>query len=178
MGHHLVDGKFKSDKYPELPADKIVLSFNDKLAQPALQLLSELYKEADPELSLDIAVALINKGHSTSASSVVAVELKIDTHRVNEDIDAGGRRTPAYWRTAAWCKDGSVVIGTGDTPEESKQEALKRREARHTFQVRPPKERLRVILATRPSPDYLLMGEVTEAIRAIAEIILEDKTHG
>ena len=37
MGHHLTsDGRFQSDKYPELPPNKIVLSFNDPAARVAL----------------------------------------------------------------------------------------------------------------------------------------------
>jgi hypothetical protein len=62
MGHHLIDGEFKSDLHPDLPANKIVLSFKDPLAQPALWLLAEMYKDADPELAGDIQKALINKG--------------------------------------------------------------------------------------------------------------------
>jgi hypothetical protein len=102
-------------------------------------------------------------------------ELKIDTHYVYPDVDAGGRNVPGYWRTFAWCKDGTVVIGNGDTPEESKQEALKRREGKHAFLDCSPRERLKRILAERPAPDDLLSSEATHAIRAIAEILLEDE---
>ena len=37
MGHHIdSEGRFQSDKYPELAPDKIVLSFKDGAAQKAL----------------------------------------------------------------------------------------------------------------------------------------------
>lgn len=48
------DGRFQSDRHPDLPPDKIVLSFNDPLAHPALMSLSMAYHETDPELSQDI----------------------------------------------------------------------------------------------------------------------------
>ncbi len=38
MGHHTdSDGRFQSDNYPDLPPDKIVLSFNDPEARRALE---------------------------------------------------------------------------------------------------------------------------------------------
>ena len=37
MGHHIdKQGRFQSDKYPELPPDKIILSFKDSHARKAL----------------------------------------------------------------------------------------------------------------------------------------------
>lgn len=55
MGHHIdKQGRFQSDKYPDLPPDKIVLSFNDPLARDALLVLAQSYSGADPELTADI----------------------------------------------------------------------------------------------------------------------------
>lgn len=63
MGHHIVykDGKvhFQSDLHPELPLDKIILSFNDKDAWPALWKLAETSR--DPELAKDIRFVLAEK---------------------------------------------------------------------------------------------------------------------
>lgn len=54
-GHHIDErGRFKSDKYPDLPPDKIVLSFGDPLARRALAVLAMDYRTADPELAADI----------------------------------------------------------------------------------------------------------------------------
>lgn len=57
MGHHInKEGNFQSDKYPELPENKIILSFKDKEAQVALKLYAETTQ--DKELGEDILLAL------------------------------------------------------------------------------------------------------------------------
>jgi hypothetical protein len=48
------DGRFQSDTHPELPPDKIVLSFKDPLARAALYKLAERYQRADPLFARDI----------------------------------------------------------------------------------------------------------------------------
>jgi hypothetical protein len=54
-GHHIdAQGRFQSDKYPDLPPDKIVLSFNDPEAREALLVLAQSYSGKDPELTADI----------------------------------------------------------------------------------------------------------------------------
>ena len=55
MGHHIdFWGQFQSDKYPNLPPDKIVLSFKDPNARKPLILYSQMCYVDDKELSLDI----------------------------------------------------------------------------------------------------------------------------
>lgn len=55
MGHHIDSkGRFQSDKYPDLPPDKIVLSFKDPRAYRALRRVAVDYLQTDPELSFDI----------------------------------------------------------------------------------------------------------------------------
>ena len=56
MGHHInKDGQFQSDKYPDLPPDKIILSFKDAYARDALGMYARLIVyEGDKELALDI----------------------------------------------------------------------------------------------------------------------------
>jgi len=57
MGHHInADGQFQSDKFPDLPPDKIVLSFNDSSAKSALHLFASLTD--DKELADDILLCL------------------------------------------------------------------------------------------------------------------------
>ena len=59
MGHHIdTDGRFQSNKYPHLPPDKIIVSFQDPRARRALISLANDYHTADPELSIDIQTRL------------------------------------------------------------------------------------------------------------------------
>ena len=59
MGHHInKEGQFQSDLYPDLPPDKIIVSFKHQAAQPALAALAESYQEIYPELSADIRTRL------------------------------------------------------------------------------------------------------------------------
>ncbi len=57
MGHHINDqGQFQSDKYPDLPPDKIVLSFKDPAARTALTAYALC--ATDRELAKDIDTRL------------------------------------------------------------------------------------------------------------------------
>lgn len=57
MGHHINKrGQFKSDKYPKLPPDKIILSFKDAAAREALRLYAKLTDDKD--LAWDIFTRL------------------------------------------------------------------------------------------------------------------------
>ena len=59
MGHHIDDqGRFQSDKHPELPPDRIRLSFERKRSHPALAALAEAYQDVDPDLAEDIRARL------------------------------------------------------------------------------------------------------------------------
>ena len=59
MGHHInEEGRFQSDKYPDLDPDKIVLSFKDPNAHGALRNLAYHYDKTDPELADDIRLRL------------------------------------------------------------------------------------------------------------------------
>ena len=61
MGHHIdKEGRFQSDKYPDLGPDKIVLSFKDREARLALSVFANVYKKngKDPELVQDIRTRL------------------------------------------------------------------------------------------------------------------------
>ncbi len=64
MGHHIDDdGRFQSDKHPELPPDRIRLSFEREASQRALWVLSEDYASIDPGLAEDIQSRLLSLGY-------------------------------------------------------------------------------------------------------------------
>ena len=55
MGHHIdEEGRFQSDKYPDLPPDKIIISFKHPQAWKGLVIIAEDYRAIDPELADDI----------------------------------------------------------------------------------------------------------------------------
>ena len=55
MGHHIdKEGRFQSDRHPDLEPDKIIVSFKHPQARPALAALAEAYQEVDVELADDI----------------------------------------------------------------------------------------------------------------------------
>ena len=59
MAHHIdKEGRFQSDKYPDLPPDKIVISFKDPRALRGLRVIAEDYLDTDPELTADITERL------------------------------------------------------------------------------------------------------------------------
>ena len=61
MGHHIDDqGRFQSDRHPDLAPDKIVLSFKDPRARHALMALATAYMVADPGLAEDISRRLLS----------------------------------------------------------------------------------------------------------------------
>ena len=56
MGHHIVKGRFQSDKYKWLAPDKIILSFKDPAARLALKRFADM--TPDRELAEDIKTRL------------------------------------------------------------------------------------------------------------------------
>ena len=63
MGHHIDDqGRFQSDRHPDLAPDKIVVSFKDPLARNALIALAAAYMDTDRELADDICDRLASLG--------------------------------------------------------------------------------------------------------------------
>ena len=66
MGHHIdAEGRFQSDKYPDLAPDKIVLSFKDRMARSALEYYSNFCD--DRELADDIQQRLRTLDEETPA---------------------------------------------------------------------------------------------------------------
>ena len=62
MGDHIVDGEFKSDKYPWCPAGFVALKVSDEDAQLFLWGYAQAYRGRDPGFSDDLETALRDKG--------------------------------------------------------------------------------------------------------------------
>jgi hypothetical protein len=63
MGEHIVDGKFKSNKYAWCEPDFLALKFSDKLAQPLLAAYASLARaNGDASLAEDIEARLADFG--------------------------------------------------------------------------------------------------------------------
>jgi len=62
---HIVNGKFKSGKYPGCPAGKVPLSTKDKVAQPHLwqYAIDLLVINPQDQFALDIHEALVLEGY-------------------------------------------------------------------------------------------------------------------
>ena len=59
MSHHINDkGEFQSDKYPDLPPDKIIISFKHSQTWRGLALIAKDYDATDPDLAADIRTRL------------------------------------------------------------------------------------------------------------------------
>ena len=56
MGHHIVNGRFQSDKYPYLKPDHVILSFKDPAARLGLKILANTTR--DIEFGKDIKTRL------------------------------------------------------------------------------------------------------------------------
>ena len=58
MGKHLIDGEFKSDKYPWCPAGFVPLKLTDPDARAVLKQYAAHRKERDAEFSADLWEAI------------------------------------------------------------------------------------------------------------------------
>lgn len=78
MGSHLIDGHFKSDKYPWAPIDFVPLKVTDKDAQPVLWWYAQTHLSRDPEFTADLCQALLNAGYKPP--KVEAREVNVPVH--------------------------------------------------------------------------------------------------
>lgn len=62
MGHHLKDGKFQSDKFPDLPPNHVVINIEKPRTKSAVQELVNAYWGVDDEFASDLYEALENLG--------------------------------------------------------------------------------------------------------------------
>ncbi len=72
MGAHLVNGEFKSDKYPGCPAGKVPLSTKDPMAQDILATYAVRRRPVDAEFSDDLEEALRLDGYTSEAAILPA----------------------------------------------------------------------------------------------------------
>ncbi len=78
MGHHINEnGFFQSDKYPELPENKIILDFKDGAAQEALLLYAMLTKDKELAEDIKIAVSNANKWRITEFDNCISGPINI-----------------------------------------------------------------------------------------------------
>jgi len=64
MGAHLIDGEFQSDKYPDTPRNKLLISLKDPDAQDLLWAYAQRHRTIDAEFSDDLEQALLNLGYT------------------------------------------------------------------------------------------------------------------
>ena len=89
IGHHIDDeGRFQSDKHPELPPDRIRVNFTNPRSQRALWALAEDYEDKDPELSADIKARLLDLGYGDRRGEEVDGRVRIFRERFSLAIDA------------------------------------------------------------------------------------------
>lgn len=93
MGHHFdAEGRFQSDKHPDLPPDRIRLNLANPRSEKALRQLARDYADKDPELARDLdarltvlhgppPLAAINEALGLLNSMVLCGESHTDTSR-------------------------------------------------------------------------------------------------
>ncbi|MCH8945729.1 MAG: hypothetical protein IIA85_02305 [Nanoarchaeota archaeon] len=64
MGEHLIDGEFKSDKYPKTPKGLVPLKPTDTMAQDLLAIYAYRRADKDKVFSEDLLEALRLKGYN------------------------------------------------------------------------------------------------------------------
>jgi hypothetical protein len=94
------DGRWKSDKYPTCPADKVPLSVNDVSAQDLLWEYAHRRRRVDAEFSDDLQARLKTVGYrpvSHRPSSVdldrTACGLPLERFPIDRDIQLGAGET-------------------------------------------------------------------------------------
>ncbi len=80
---------------------------------------------------------------------------------------------PPYYRKFAFCSDGSVVLGTGPTPESAEEVTLKEMRKREEFLALPDIERLKVLVA-----GDLQDTDKKDAIRIMAKMLIKKHEKG
>jgi hypothetical protein len=95
----------------------------------------------------------------------------MQTYHRQAEVNCGGGMTPDHFVSWAECSDGTWAGGTGYTAEESERCARAAQEKREAFLRTDARGRLRELLAKTRNGDHLLAYDVTQAIRAIAEIL-------
>jgi len=59
VGHHIdSEGRFQSDKYPDLPPDKVVISLKDPRSWPGMRMIAAAYSDEDYEFAGDLFIRI------------------------------------------------------------------------------------------------------------------------
>lgn len=90
MGAHLIDGTFKSDKYPSCPLGKVPLSVKDPTAQGLLWEYAQRRRVVDAEFSDDLEQALRNAGYDPEKKAQDEARDLISTLEKIDDSPAVG----------------------------------------------------------------------------------------
>lgn len=99
MGSHIVDGKFKSDKFPECPAGLVPLSPSDPMAQDLLWEYAERRRKKDEEFSADLQVCLHAEGYRPGPGRLVRVRVQY-AESADAERDAAGHAND----DPVWCR--------------------------------------------------------------------------
>lgn len=66
MGHHFdAEGRFQSDKYPDLPPDRVAINITDPRTHQGLALIAHALHDDDPEFAEDLLQRLNTLGAHT-----------------------------------------------------------------------------------------------------------------
>ncbi|MEQ9323893.1 MAG: hypothetical protein RIF41_32310, partial [Polyangiaceae bacterium] len=96
MGHHIDDqGRFQSDKYPDLPPDKVVVSLKDPPARDALVRLVVAYLDVDAEFATDLGQRLVSLSDELGTHDLVEITLGHYTEGIA--LSDGLRTKPGWW---------------------------------------------------------------------------------
>ena len=92
MGHHIdSDGRFQSDRHPDLAPDKIVLSFQDERAHQALERLAWDSLETDEHFAKDVARRLMTiRADRDLSNDSIRPLLTTDATRINRYLGPDG----------------------------------------------------------------------------------------
>ena len=92
VGDHLVDGKFKSDKYAWCPAGFLALKLTDRAAQDLLWEYAQRHRDRDPDLSDDLETALVAAGFQPPLEDLLADKISAAVVRVTRAMRVALRR--------------------------------------------------------------------------------------
>ncbi|KKN68909.1 hypothetical protein LCGC14_0446950 [marine sediment metagenome] len=122
MGAHLVNGEFKSDKYPGCPAGKVPLSTKDPMAQDILATYAVWRRPVDAEFSDDLEEALRLDGY-TSEAAIPPARTRTPRWTATPPTKPGlywyallSDRHPRYKCAVFFLNGKLMVAGTDDTP--------------------------------------------------------------
>lgn len=146
MGHHIdSEGRFQSDKYPDLAPDKIVLSFKDEAARHCLRAYAEITD--DKELGEDLAARLNSIGPWWDKARGPALVIEFDGQLLMGEL----REIGEFINTRRWSKPVKIrVYRSVSELVESIRQAAKKVDGSSPIDCRiPPEHRSKLDLPQR-----------------------------